>query len=103
MFGRHIDVNPNDIIELNVGGRHFQVGRHLLVNAGNGLSKLAQFFGSSRILKRDHDGRIFLDRDPEAFGFLIRFLRSGGQYSYNDIENEELRKMAELELKFWGV
>lgn len=98
-----MDVNTNDIIDLNIGGRPYQVGRDLLLNSGNGRSKLAQFFGQTDSLKKDKDGRIFLDRDPEAFGYLLRHLRSGGEYSLNDIEDEGARKMAELEMKFWGV
>lgn len=100
---QQMDVNTNDIIDLNIGGRHFQVGRDLLLNAGNGMSKLAQFFGQTNSLKKDKEGRIFLDRDPEAFGYLLRHLRSGGEYSLNDIDDEGSRKMAELEMKFWGV
>ena len=40
-----MDVNTNDIIDLNIGGKSYQVGRDLLLNSGNGRSKLAQFFG----------------------------------------------------------
>ena len=45
---------------------------------------------------------MFLDRDPDAFNFIIKYLRSNGEYNTEDLEQSQ-KKLAALELKFWGL
>ena len=88
--------NENNIIKLNVGGTKFETT--LLTLTKYPESKLGKLFISeTRIkLKRDIDGNVFLDRDPESFKYILRFLRSGkidGAYPRHALN----------ELEFFGI
>lgn len=50
----------------------------------------------------DQENRIFLDRDPDAFNFVIKYLRSNGEYTTDDVDPSQ-KKLSSLELKFWGL
>ena len=79
-----LGVNTTDIVNLNVGGHTVQVGKQLLMRAQD--SQLAHLFANQHTLKVDDQNRIFLDRDPDAFNFVIKYLRSNGEYNTEDLE-----------------
>lgn len=68
-------------LEINVGGRVFTTRRSTLAAVQG--SMLAELFGerSTAFLTapRDHDGRVFLDRDAESFAHVLDYLRRSGQ------------------------
>ena len=47
------------------------------------------------------NGKIFLDRNPKAFGLVLDFLRNDQEEI--KIEDPVLRNLFENELKFWGL
>jgi hypothetical protein len=64
------------VLDLNVGGTHYSVSRHLLLNDKN--SKLYQWFQAAPercSLARDAQGRHFIDRDGALFRFVLDALR----------------------------
>ena len=64
----------DDIIELNVGGRHFTTHISLLLKDPE--SKLAQMFENGHDgLTKSQDGRYFIDSDGGAFFHILHFLR----------------------------
>jgi hypothetical protein len=69
------------VLEINVGGRVFVTRRSTLAAVRG--SRLAELFGEGSAAftaaSRDHDGRVFLDRDGEHFGHVLDYLRRAGQ------------------------
>ena len=47
-----------------------------------------------------NDGRIFIDRDPEAFTHMVNFLRSEKKYLPKDV-NTDLKIRLHNEFKYW--
>jgi len=46
--------------------------------------------------------QIFLDRDPEAFNNVLRYLRTNRKFLPSD-SDQNLRKLVELEIKYWEI
>lgn len=66
--------NNETILHLNIGGeKMMSVSKDLLTAIDGSLLKL--YFEDSDNLKKI-DGKIFIDRDPEAFSLLILYLRN---------------------------
>ena len=66
---------PEDIVDLNIGGtHHITTSRSTLCSVKD--SSLAAMF-SGRHKLTIHNGRIFIDRDGEAFCLMLSFLRTG--------------------------
>jgi hypothetical protein len=64
-----------DVIDLNIGGTHLiTTTRNTLVSVKES-SLAAMFSGRHRLTK--HGGRVFIDRDGEAFITMLSFLRTG--------------------------
>lgn len=69
---------PDQIVKLNIGGAEtFTVNKELLLSVKD--SKLAQTFENLESLNKI-EGRVFLDRDPEAFGSMIFYLRNNREF-----------------------
>lgn len=70
---------PRDsIVGLNVGGQRFQTLLSTLRNApGSVLDRMFDEDGDYGEALRDQDGNVFIDADPEAFPFVLNFLRHG--------------------------
>ena len=84
----------DEIITINVGGRHFTTFKVLKFFIQKFLLQSSQiFFFQSTLLRfshsilarmisgsipmrKDREGRIFLDRDPNIFSFVLEYLRS---------------------------
>jgi predicted ATPase len=65
---------PDNIIDLDIGGTHkITTTKSTLCSVSN--STLAAMF-SGRHRVNMHNGRVFIDRDGEAFCMMINFLRS---------------------------
>jgi hypothetical protein len=92
--------NNTDVLHLIVGGQNFTVGRNLLTQVKG--SKMADLFSSMQQLKMVEGNQIFLDRDPEAFNNVLRYLRTNRKFLPAD-SDQNLRKLVELEIKYWEV
>jgi hypothetical protein len=69
------EVSDDDIIHLNVGGQKFTSTRSTLCQVEGSL--LAIMFSGrwERGLKRDEDGAVFFDVNPQYFGYILDYLR----------------------------
>ena len=70
-----IDVSGDDIISLNVGGQKFTTTRSTLCQVEGSL--LSSMFSGrwEDGLKRDQDGAVFFDFNPQYFGYILEYLR----------------------------
>lgn len=64
---------PN-IIELNVGGRHFITTLTTLLKDPD--SMLSSMFSGRHRIETDREGRYFVDRDGEIFHIILEYLRN---------------------------
>lgn len=98
---RFARLNSNtDVLDLIVGGQKFTVGRNLLTQIKG--SKMSELFNNMHHLKMVEGNQIFLDRDPEAFNNVLRYLRTNRKFLPSD-SDQNLRKLVELEIKYWEV
>ena len=71
-----IDVSDDDIISLNVGGQKFTTTRSTLCQVEGSLL-FTMFIGRWEDgLKRDQDGAVFFDFNPEYFSYILKYLRT---------------------------
>ena len=63
-------------------------------------SLLADYFSGIHQHPLTNDGRIFLDRDSEAFFHMINYLRSDNKYLPKDV-NTDVKIRLYNEFKFW--
>jgi hypothetical protein len=63
----------NDFIKLKVGGKPYETSYATLVSDQD--SMLACMFSGRHIMKHDTDGYYNIDRDPDYFAYIIKFLR----------------------------
>ncbi len=70
------DVSDDDIIRLNVGGEKFTTTRSTLCQVEDSL--LATMFSGrwEDGVKRDEDGAVFFDFNPQYFGYILEYLRT---------------------------
>ena len=71
-----VEVSDYDIIHLNVGGQKFTTTRATLCQVEGSL--LATMFNGrwEDRVKRDKDGVVFFDFNPEYFGWILDYLRA---------------------------
>ena len=71
-----IEVSDDDIIHLNVGGQKFSTTRATLCQVEGSL--FATMFNGrwEDRVKRDKDGVVFFDFNPEYFGWILDYLRA---------------------------
>ena len=71
-----VEVSDEDIIHLNVGGQKFTTTRATLCQVEGSL--LATMFNGrwEDRVKRDKDGVVFFDFNPEYFGWILEYLRA---------------------------
>ena len=82
------------IVELNVGGTHFETSLSTLLKGETVLS--AMFYGKLPV-RKDGDGKVFIDRDPKHFNRILNFLRDGDiPLPATQTELEELKREAEF-------
>ena len=70
-----IDVSSDDIISLNVGGQKFTTTRSTLCQVEGSLLSIMFSGRWEDGLKRDQDGAVFFDFNPEHFGYILEYLR----------------------------
>lgn len=63
------------IVRLNVGGKFFTTSRSTLTQYPE--SMFGAMFSGRHQLALDEEGRVFIDRDPKAFQYVLAFLRQG--------------------------
>ena len=87
-----------DVISINVGGRVFSTTKNTILRAGDGL--LAKMVSSEVGVTRDSEENIFIDRNPEMFGSILEYLRTGRLY-----ENDLSCSLDQLqdEAKYFGL
>ena len=89
----------DEIVQLNVGGvtKGFTVTRELMKTIpGSYLD--AMFSGKFQLKKVD--GKVYLNRDPEIFKLVLRYLRNQVHPKTLDAYTQE---QYDLELKFLGI
>ena len=71
-----LDVSDDDIIRLNVGGQNFTTTRSTLCQVEGSL--LATMFSGrwEDAVKRDQDGAVFFDFNPQYFSYILEYLRT---------------------------
>ena len=71
-----VEVSDDDIVHLNVGGQKFTTTRSTLCQVEGSL--LATMFNGrwEDRVKRDKDGVVFFDFNPEYFGWILDYLRA---------------------------
>ena len=71
-----LNISDDDIIQLNVGGQKFTTTRSTLCHV-NGSLLATMFSGSLKdSLKRDQDGAVILDFNPQFFAWILNYLRA---------------------------
>ena len=92
------------IVYLNVGGKHFDVSKKLLLNSrfGENSPLCAMFADASSFPSFGHetvDGRVYLERDPEAFSDLLQYLRYGTYFLRQELASEGGVRLHRLRLE----
>lgn len=67
----------SDIIKLNIGGKEEQMIRRSTLCSVPGSALEAMFSGRHSLQKVDD--KVFVDRNPVAFNFMIDFIRNNGE------------------------
>ena len=105
---KEIEVNNDDIVQLNVGGQKFTTTRFTLRQVNGSL--LATMFSRNwkHGLKRDQDGTVVLDFNPEHFGWILNYLRAMKISTleklpdFPQVPNDEIKNFIIL-LKYLGL
>ena len=72
--GQLFQFEPNEVVELNVGGQHLTTFASTLTKHSN--SMLAAMFSGRHPVIKDSQGRPFIDRNPKMFGLILEYLRT---------------------------
>ena len=75
VIGASANVSDDDIIEIDVGGKVIRALRSTLCLAPDTMFTYMFSGRWEESLKRDDNGRIFLDHDPEFIEIIVNFLR----------------------------
>ena len=68
-----VDRVKNEPVQLNIGGTHMTVGRYTLTKVKE--SKLSEMFSDITTTGNKNEGdRVFLDRNPLIFKYIIDYL-----------------------------
>lgn len=98
----------NDVVDLNVGGQHVSTTRSVLCS-GEGSLLAGMFSGNfDEGLKRDKEGRVFLDVDPPLFNRILLHLRlrriaSPESPAPLPCVPEEVRPEYDMMVKYFGL
>ncbi|KAL9645976.1 hypothetical protein ABK040_000447 [Willaertia magna] len=95
-------LNPktNDIVYLNVGGRHFTTSITILTTFSN--SFFTTMFSGRFELSKTKDGYIFIDRDGDLFVYILEYLRDREIILPNK-DAEVLKKKIIREAKYYQL
>lgn len=95
--------SSSEVVSLSVGGSVFVTMKSTLTGGGESAFFSALFASSFAAPVRDSEGRVFIDRDPEYFGYVLDFLRGGRRIK--NVETLPKKILAALydEAEFYGV
>lgn len=91
-------------VRFNVGGTYFTTSLHTLRAAPD--SFLGRMFAEDSAFDApvvDETGAVFLDRDPELFGYVLDYLRRGGRFLFYLDSCDSLAKRLADEADFLGL
>jgi len=95
--------NTNDVLRLNVGGKHFVTRRGTLcVVEGSLLEKMFRT-DSNFAPATELQGEIFLDRDPMAFGHVLNYLRDGCRLVVDLKNDEAMLQRLRVDADYFGL
>jgi len=95
--------NTNDVLRLNVGGKHFVTRRGTLcVVEGSLLEKMFRT-DSNFAPATELQGEIFLDRDPMAFGHVLNYLRDGCRLVVDLKDDEAMLQRLRADADYFGL
>lgn len=83
-----------DVISLNVGGKLFLVPQKTLLSGDENSyfhSLVALENNSSLSVQKDESSNIFIDRDPDVFGYVLNYLR--GYTKFGKIDGNLAKKL----------
>lgn len=92
--------NKKEPVQIECGGLNITAGRDTLTKVEGSL--LSDYFSGVHVHQLTNEGRIFLDRDSEAFFHMINYLRSENKYLPRDV-NTDVKIRLYNEFKFWGT
>jgi WD40 repeat protein len=96
---KDLNERTSGMIELNVGGTLLTTSRKTLCSVPG--SRLEALFSGNYVVEKDKDGRIFLDREPNYFKYVLNWLREPRQLRLpNDVD--ELHNVL-VEFDYWGI
>ena len=101
--GEDADDADDEVLQINVGGKFFVTKRSTL--CGFDDSMLAKMFKPDSpfsSLTKDTSGRIFIDRDPEAFEFILLYLMRGAVLT-SFPQNDDLLARVVHESDYFGL
>lgn len=88
-----------EVVTLNVGGVLYTTTSSTLLQFGDSMLG-AMFSGRHRVLSRDRDGNLFIDRDGPMFRHVLNFLRTGRLTLPGDFRDHD---MLEDEADFYQI
>ncbi|KAK3097093.1 hypothetical protein FSP39_006289 [Pinctada imbricata] len=77
------------VIELNVGGKHYTTSHLTLVKCKDTM--LSAMFSGDYSVKKDQNGRYFIDADGDNFQYILNYLRYG-ELPPQDVANQVYRE-----------
>ena len=89
---------PKDVFKVNIGGTHKVISTKATLCKVENSALAAMFSGRHKV--KTHKGRIFIDRDGEAFCMMISYLRTGKIPMFADKTQENLFYE---ELDYWQI
>jgi BTB/POZ domain len=87
------------IVRFNVGGREFATSMSTLGDENNMLATMARRHADGSLPSADIGGALFIDRDPDCFGAVLNFLRTGKLHVPPGVSRGQLRD----EMEFYGL
>ena len=89
-------INPERVVKLDVGGRLFSTSEETLLD-----KRSSPFFSKLFSERQDSESAIFLDRDPELFALLLKYLRNGSSLP-TYLSPQSVHELI-MEALFWNV
>jgi BTB/POZ domain len=87
------------VVRFNVGGREFATSMSTLGDENNMLATMARRHVDGSLPSVDIGGALFIDRDPDCFGAVLNFLRTGKLFPPPGVSRGQLRE----EMEFYGL
>ena len=92
-------VLPDEVLHLNVGGKYYPTVSKRMLTSVPGTALEAMFSGRHEL--EYVDGKIFVDRNPIMFEYLIDYLRNGCKLVEIGLKYDNQMFLEELD--YWGL